>query len=169
MITCHPTWTAFSANLQDSSNCAQRWLGPSQTEKRKPEAPEVRAPLHILVIDDHPLVAAALRDILERDGHHTLVTHGGKDGVEAFRTAQQQGEPFAVVLTDFSLKDLDGLGVAAAVKEMSAATFVILITAYSGRCGRGDLPANVDALLGKPPRLHDLRAALARSASDRRI
>ena len=125
--------------------------------------------MYILVIDDHPLVAAALRDILERDGHHTLVTHGGKDGIEVFRTAQRQGEPFDVVLTDFSLKDLDGLGVAAAVKEMSAATFVILVTAYDVDAAGGHLPANVDALLGKPPRLHDLRAALARSVSDRRV
>ena len=121
--------------------------------------------MHILVIDDHPILAGALHDMLERDGHRTSVATEGKDGVEAFRTAQRQGEPFAVVMTDFSLKDLDGLGVAAAVKEMSAATYVILVTAYEVDAAGGDLPPNVDALLLKPPTLHDLRAALARATT----
>jgi CheY-like chemotaxis protein len=127
--------------------------------------PEVLSQLHILVIDDHPDLARTIRTILERDGHRVVVALGGQDGLDAFRLAQQQGEPFAAVITDFSLPDLDGLMVAAAVKQMSAATPVIMLTGYVGPSAQSALPLNVDSIFGKPPRIHELRSALRRSVT----
>jgi CheY-like chemotaxis protein len=123
------------------------------------------SPLHLLLIDDHPLVAGAIRSLLEGEGHRVIVALRGQDGLDAFRSAYQQGEPFAAVITDYSLPDLDGLMVAAAVKRMSAATAVIMLTAYVGESVGSGLPLNVDALLGKPPELEDLRAALRRAGA----
>jgi CheY-like chemotaxis protein len=128
------------------------------------DMPSRASSLHLLLIDDHPLVAGAIRTILEREGHRVVVALCGENGVEAFRRAQQTGEPFAAVITDYSLPDLDGLAVAAEVKRMSAATSVIMLTAYAAEATTDGLPANVDALLGKPPALDALRAALRRAA-----
>jgi ActR/RegA family two-component response regulator len=52
--------------------------------------------------------------------------------------------------------------VASSVKERSAATPVILLTGWGQRLiAANDVPAHVDKVLSKPPRLHELRAAMS--------
>ena len=79
----------------------------------------------------------------------------------AFNAALSAGSPFFAVVTDFSMGDLDGLAVAAAVKAASPATTVVLLTAYAVD-GDDDLPQHVDAVLRKPPSEALLRSTLAR-------
>jgi CheY-like chemotaxis protein len=58
---------------------------------------------------------------------------------------------------------VDGRQVADAVKKMSPATPVILLTGWGQRLqAEGDTPANVNLVLAKPPKLRELRDALAR-------
>jgi hypothetical protein len=53
--------------------------------------------------------------------------------------------------------------VAAAIKGLSAATPVILLTGWGqGLLADEDIPPHVDLVLSKPPKLRELRAALAR-------
>ena len=131
------------------------------------ESPPVLPRLSILVIDDDPIFTKSLRDVLEADGHVVVTTGGGKEGIEAFRQAEKQGERFAVVLTDLGMPHIDGHKVAAAIKERSRSTPVILLTGWGQRLPIDDhMPPNVDRVLGKPPRLLELRAALAWSVSN---
>jgi hypothetical protein len=52
--------------------------------------------------------------------------------------------------------------VASAIKADSPSTPVILLTGWGQRLvAEGDIPPNVDRVLNKPPRLRDLRTALA--------
>ena len=58
---------------------------------------------------------------------------------------------------------VDGRQVAGFVKAVSSATRVILLTGWGHRLlTEGDRPAHVDILLSKPPKLRELREALAR-------
>ena len=115
------------------------------------------------MIDDYQLVARALTDVLTGEGHQVVMAFGGEEGIAAVQSAQASGDPFGLVITDFSMKDVDGLVVAAAVKQASPSAGVILITAY--RLAPEDpLPPHVDLLLTKPPTLQTLRSALARWA-----
>jgi CheY-like chemotaxis protein len=60
---------------------------------------------------------------------------------------------------------VDGRKVAAAVKSSSPATPVILLTGWGRRLiAENDVPSHVDRILSKPPRLVELRAALAELA-----
>jgi CheY-like chemotaxis protein len=118
--------------------------------------------LRILVIDDHLLLAEALRRMLERDAHHVLIAPGGRAGIAAFRAAHRARKSFDVVIADFSMPDIDGLEVAATVKQISHATSVILITAHN--LGGDERPAHVDAVLVKPPTADEVRAAIAFAA-----
>ena len=60
---------------------------------------------------------------------------------------------------------VDGRSVAAAIKSASPDTPVILLTGWGQRLqGDGELPEHVDRVLAKPPRLSELRAALAELA-----
>lgn len=117
--------------------------------------------LRILVVDDDPLIIKSLRDTLERDGHAVATAHGGQQGIDLWRAAEEGKEPFAVVITDLGMPNVDGRRVATAVKTTSPATPVILLTGWGQRMeAEQDLPDHVDRVLNKPPKLFELRSAL---------
>jgi CheY-like chemotaxis protein len=76
--------------------------------------------------------------------------------------AAQRSQPFDVVITDLGMPYVDGRKVAAAVKAASPATPVILLTGWGERLvAENDIPPHVDRVLNKPPKLLQLRNALA--------
>lgn len=84
-----------------------------------------RAGGKVLVIDDEPSVADALRVILEDQSFVVVTAATGRAGIEqASRTA------FDVVITDLRLPDVDGLDVIAAVRQGGTGGAVILITSH---------------------------------------
>lgn len=118
--------------------------------------------LRILIVDDDPLLIRSLRDALEGDNHFVIAADGGEAGITAFLGARQAGKEFAVVITDLGMPRVDGRKVAAAVKAASPATPVILLTGWGKRLiEENDTPAHVDRVLSKPPKLRELREALA--------
>lgn len=120
--------------------------------------------LRILIVDDDPLLIKSLRDTLETDGHIIVTAGGGQDGINAFRSALERKEPFAAVITDLGMPYVDGRQVARAIKGMSSSTPIILLTGWGQRLvAEGDIPPHVDQVLNKPPKLRDLREALAQS------
>ncbi|NHZ80182.1 response regulator [Massilia sp. CCM 8695] len=126
------------------------------------------APLRILTVDDDPLVQKALRMVLESDGHTVVAADGGQAGIDLFHAAQLRGETFALVITDLGMPYVDGRRVASAIKAMSPATPVILLTGWGQRIAtEDDLPADVNRVLSKPPKLLELREALAACVHDR--
>lgn len=132
------------------------------------ELPSSLAPLRLLLVDDDPLVLRTLHDALSDDGHDAVAAHGGREGIERFRADLANGQPFDAVITDLGMPHVDGRKVAAAVKESSAATPVILLTGWGQRLvDDGETIAHVDRVLSKPPRMRELRGALAQLAQPR--
>lgn len=122
-------------------------------------------PLRLLVVDDEPLLLKSLRDALTSDGHSVTVAESGQRGIDEFLAARRRGELFEVVITDLGMPSVDGRAVAAAIKAASPQTAVILLTGWGQRLlGDGDVPQHVDRVLGKPPRLAQLRDALTELA-----
>jgi signal transduction histidine kinase len=135
---------------------------PSAAESESLPVPSAVSHLRILIVDDDPLLLKSLRDTLESDGHSIATAGGGREGIETFRTALESGQPFAVVITDLGMPYVDGRQVAAAVKEAAGATRVLMLTGWGQRlASRGEVPPCVDRLLSKPPKLRELRDALA--------
>ena len=119
--------------------------------------------LRILCVDDDPIVRHAVHTVLTAEGHRVDCADGGEAGVAAFRVALQTEAKFDVVITDLGMPDIDGRQVAARVKALSSSTPVIMLTGWGQRMlADSQLPANVDCLLAKPPRMHELRAALVK-------
>ena len=119
------------------------------------------SPLRILMVDDDPVMLIAIGDALEFDGHTVVAAAGGQAGIEAFHASQQSGERFDLVITDLGMPYIDGRKVASSVKEADANMPVIMLTGWGKRLvADGEIPANVDLVLSKPPKLNDLRAAL---------
>jgi PAS domain S-box-containing protein len=124
------------------------------------EAPTSR--LRILIVDDDPLMLKSLRDALELDGHSVVAANGGQAGIDAFRAARRPLETFDLVITDLGMPYVDGRKVAGAIKALEEATPVIMLTGWGQRLvAEGEIPAHVDRVLSKPPKLRELRAALA--------
>ena len=138
----------------------------SNATEAHPSDPEAMPPrLRILSVDDDPLLIKSLRDALEADGHAVVTANGGQEGIDAFRAAEERNERFAVVITDLGMPYVDGRKVAKAIKNDSPSTPVILLTGWGQRLvAEGDIPPHVDRVLNKPPRLRELRAALAELA-----
>ena len=120
--------------------------------------------LRVLVIDDDPRLLKSLRDVLRRDGHSVVVARNGSSGIAAFHSAQHTASAFDVVLTDLAMPDLDGRKVAARIKSLSS-TPIILLTGWGQQLMADDTPASVDRVLTKPPRLEEVREALAACCS----
>jgi len=117
--------------------------------------------LRILVIDDDPILIRSLREVLEADGHVIETALGGEAGIAAFVAARGAGHEFEVVITDLGMPRVDGRKVAAAIRQSSPATPLILLTGWGQRLlDEANLPENIDRVLSKPPRLGQLRAAL---------
>jgi len=118
--------------------------------------------LRILVVDDDPLLIKSLGDTLESDGHAVTLADGGQAGIDAFLAAEKRGEPFAVVITDLGMPYVDGRKVAATIRAAAPLTPILLLTGWGQRLvAEDDVPPHVSRVLNKPPRLHELRSALA--------
>ena len=118
--------------------------------------------LRILIVDDDPLIIDSLAETLRHDGHRVTAADGGQAGIDAFLAAQQLGEPFDAVITDLGMPYIDGRRVAAAIKAAAPATPVIMLTGWGQRLtAENDIPIHVDRVLNKPPKLRELRLAVA--------
>jgi len=123
--------------------------------------PEPERDLRILLVDDDPLILRSLREVLSSDGHTVRACPGGREGLDALATMPGD-EKFDVVITDLGMPQVDGRTVAAAAKA-GGVRAVILLTGWGQRMDTGaSPPLHVDLVLPKPPKLPDLRAALAR-------
>jgi CheY-like chemotaxis protein len=108
-----------------------------------------------------PLILKSLRDTLEADGHHVTAAEGGQAGIDAFLAARAGAEPYHVVIKDLGMPHVDGRKVASAVKSTAPEAVVLMLTGWGRRLvEQGDIPAHVDRVLSKPPRLRELRQAL---------
>jgi CheY-like chemotaxis protein len=81
----------------------------------------------VIIVEDNQATADSLRLLLEQAGHDVRVAYTGPDGV-TLATAW----PPDFVLCDIGLPDLDGYGVADALRHYPATskTHLIAITAY---------------------------------------
>jgi DNA-binding NtrC family response regulator len=123
----------------------------------------------ILIVDDEPTVRDALSDILTFLGYQVVAAGTGRDALRTFLA-----DSISLVLTDMDMPEMDGLTLAAHIKDKSPNTPVVIMTGFhreavteklEGRC--------VDSIILKPFPLEEientLRRTLNKGASDRGI
>ncbi len=122
----------------------------------------------VLVVDDHSIARAVLRNILEGVNITVQEAGSGEEAVEAVLAASKEGAPFDFILLDWIMPgELDGLGVINTLNKMqetgeidtsTLSTFVV--SAYT----QDDLPhdsPDYKAFLSKPVTASDLFEAMA--------
>ncbi|MEI7708999.1 MAG: sigma-54 dependent transcriptional regulator [Chlorobium sp.] len=79
----------------------------------------------ILVIDDDTSLRRVLEYNLQEEGYDVAAAASGEDGLRLFKQLQPD-----LVITDMKMSGMDGLKVLKSIKESSADTLVIIITAF---------------------------------------
>jgi DNA-binding NarL/FixJ family response regulator len=90
------------------------------------EAPAIK----VVIADDHPLVRLALRQSLELEGEFRVLAEveTGEEAVSAVRR-----EPPDLVLLDYQMPVLDGLGAARAIGQAHPQVGMVMLTAEDDR------------------------------------
>jgi len=80
---------------------------------------------HILIVDDEPDMCWVLENILRLTGYAVTTTTTGTEALELLTE-----EPYAVAFVDVKLADMDGLELAALIRQQSPHTSIVLISGY---------------------------------------
>src|SRR3974390_1377646 len=104
------------------------------------------SPQRVLVVEDDRRAALSLRPILAADGHVVEIAPHAERAVLMLQASQ-----YDLVLTDFQLPNMDGLELAALIKQCFPDLPVVLITAFAEKIGAtmGKV-SNVDFVVSKP-------------------
>jgi len=79
----------------------------------------------VLIVDDEKAMRLALKSLLAKEGYEVDTVESGE---EALRTIEPGS--FHVVITDLSMKDVDGMAVLEHARRVDPDTAVVMITAY---------------------------------------
>ena len=107
----------------------------------------------MLLVEDDDTIATPLAEALERERFDVRRVATGSDALDA--------DPVDVVLLDLGLPDMDGLDVCRTLRERSAATAIIVVTARSEEADRViGLELGADDYLVKPFGFRELLARI---------
>jgi PAS domain S-box-containing protein len=142
------------------------FAGRPQHDKRPAAVgsfPSALCGLRVLVVDDDPLVLETLQTMVNAIGHAVTPASGGREAIDAFNTAQAEGDGFQVVMTSLGMPNVDGHAVANLVKQVSPSTPVVMLTGWGeSLTAKSDEFRAVDVVISKPPQLRELREVFAR-------
>ncbi len=85
-------------------------------------------PLHVLIVDDEPMLRQTLADILQKRGFAPAAAATGQQALEEL--ARQE---FPVVLLDLRLEDMTGMEVLRRIRERWPDTQCILLTGHASQ------------------------------------
>lgn len=114
--------------------------------------------MNILIIEDDPMIAEALQDILEVMGH---TCHWLPDGNTIGEFIRDRS--FPVVILDLELPGKSGLEVASEIYRQYPETSIIFSTGFSEQVENiSKLGAGKYQLINKPFDINDIRNAISR-------
>ena len=120
-------------------------------------------PLHVLVVDDEPLIRWSVAQSLSDLGFDV---EEAADAQSALRSVTTAALPFDIVVLDLRLPDMDDLSLVATLRQLMPEAALILMTAF----GTPEIIAEARALgadvLNKPFELEDLKRLVQGSAPE---
>jgi signal transduction histidine kinase/DNA-binding response OmpR family regulator len=127
--------------------------------------PEMLRGVKVLVVDDNRTNRRILEGMLRRWDMKPTAVESGEEALSQLGSARAAGEPYALVLTDMHMPNMDGFTLVERIRQrpdLSTATIMMLTSAGH----RGDAlrckDLGVSAYLLKPIRQSELREAIAR-------
>src|SRR5882724_11077605 len=99
----------------------------------------------VLVVEDQPIVADALKLILKIDGYEVQTAESGHEALSIFEPGK-----FILVFTDFEMPGMNGHELASIIKARAPGQPIIMVTAYADMVADMTPLAQVDLVIGKP-------------------
>ena len=121
--------------------------------------------VNILVVDDNKTNVEILRNILERSGCIVQSTLTGKEVVNMIRKAEEEGQPFGLVILDLQMPSISGFELAAQIRQSGLKSHSVPLLAYTSsteKIAAQCRDAGFSAFLTKPTRRPILLKTLAR-------
>jgi two-component system, sensor histidine kinase and response regulator len=129
-------------------------------------SPEILRNVKVLVVDDNRTNRRILEGMLKSWEMKSTSVEDGEEALVQLTSAQNVGEPYALVLTDMHMPKMDGFFLIEQIRqkpELSAAIIMMLTSAGHRGDGARCQELGVAAYLLKPIRLSELREAIARA------
>ncbi len=88
--------------------------------------------IHVLIVDDHPVVRSGLHAMLDSQDDVTVVGEAvnGHQALAAIERDAQAGRTIDVVLMDLQMPELDGVAATTEIRKMADAPHVLVLTTY---------------------------------------
>jgi PAS domain S-box-containing protein len=126
---------------------------PGRADDTRAEPPRE---LRILVVEDDPMVRLGVVAQLSTQGHFVDTAANGREGLDKFMSGR-----FDLVVTDRAMPEMGGDELAASIERLAPDTPVIMLTGFGDLMqAKGEQPAGVDAVVGKPVTLDALAGAI---------
>ncbi|MDE2417693.1 MAG: response regulator [Burkholderiales bacterium] len=138
----------------------------SSAEAGDPTIPDA---LEVLVVEDHPINQVLATKIIERAGHHVVLSENGELGLDAVRSKE-----FDIIFMDMQMPVMDGLEATRKIRELerSLGRKHVVIVAMTANAMPSDKIACAEAgmnhFLGKPFKADDVRELLATVLASRK-
>lgn len=85
----------------------------------------------IMIVDDERLVRWSISNILRKDSHEVFCAQNGEEALEKTTSIS-----FDLVITDFKMPKMNGVELLEKLKQLSPATKVMILTAYSAELSK---------------------------------
>jgi len=121
--------------------------------------------VRVLIVDDNRTNRRILEGMLKRWEMKSTSAESGPEALAQLSSAKDRGEPYALILTDMHMPQMDGFALIEKIRERpELGTAVIMMLTSAGHRGDGARcqELGVAAYLLKPIRQSELREAIAR-------
>jgi CheY-like chemotaxis protein len=138
-------------------------LGAAVEGEARSSSPDVLRGRHVLVVDDHPVGRALVREQLRAWGVTADEAADGAAALEQLRAAT--GRRYDAALLDMQMPVMDGLALARAIRaDPSLASMpLLMLSSWGGTTAEAARAVGIAAYLTKPVRPTRLRDALSRA------
>jgi CheY-like chemotaxis protein len=112
----------------------------------------------ILLVEDDPGARDSIKLLLTIDRHTVVEATEGVEAIELLRS-----QTFDLAILDYFMPGMQGSQVALRFREIAPSMPILMVTAYLEKLRDSDKP--VDAVIGKPFAIEDLRSAIVKLLS----
>jgi two-component system, cell cycle sensor histidine kinase and response regulator CckA len=135
-------------------------LPAASREEKIVEAQQGRGE-RVLVVDDEEQVREVAEGILNTFGYQTVPASNGREAVEVYRKALEEGSPFSLVILDKAMPVMDGDACLLALMELDPEVRVLFTTGYADEPMRKHaIASGAKGFLHKPFDLENLLGAV---------
>ncbi|HWR39682.1 MAG TPA: ATP-binding protein, partial [Patescibacteria group bacterium] len=138
--------------LEERRTAQERWNIPEDIAGKK-----------VLLVDDNPVAGRILQEMLEEMQLAVTMASSGTEALEILERADQERQPFALVLLDWKLPGINGVVTARRIRSQRLFSVppIVIITAYDRDSIKKEAQeAGVKEVLTKPVQFPDLCNAL---------